>query len=131
MTVASQKAMSGPYLGNGLTTSFDYSFKIFDKSHLAVVLHKGDGERQQLIEGVDYAVAGVGADVGGQIMLNAPPLSGEEVTIIRNLPFVQEMDLENQGAPCRRMSPQRQKMIWCAILSSWQNRRETFLNWRL
>jgi len=98
MTVASQEAMSGPYLCNGLTTSFDYKFKIFDKGHLTLTLHKADGVSQTLLEGVDYTVSGVGESQGGQIALHVAPLTGEQLTISRNVPFVQGMDLENQGA---------------------------------
>jgi len=93
MTISSQNMISGPYLGNGITTSFDYQFKIFDKSHLQVKLHRQDGHVDVLEEGAGYTVSGVGNEAGGKIVMNAPPVSGEQITITRK-----ELDLENQGS---------------------------------
>jgi len=98
MTIASDKAMSGPYLGNGVNKIFDYKFKIYDAGQLQVNKHGGDGGVTALDSGVHYTVTGVGNDNGGTVVLSTALEMGKQLTIIRNMAFTQEMDLENQGA---------------------------------
>lgn len=97
MTVSSETGKSGPYNGNGVTTAFDYEFKIADETHLTVILRDTSGVEHVLELTTDYDVTGVGNSSGGQIELAVAPASGETITIIRNVPFTQEVDLENQG----------------------------------
>lgn len=98
MTVASETNRSGPYNGNGVTTVFSYGFRIVDQAHLRVVKTSALGVETVLTIATDYTVASVGDPAGGSITLLSPPAAGETVTILRSLPFVQETDLENQGA---------------------------------
>lgn len=98
MTVASETNRSGPYHGNGVTTSFEYKFKIVDASHLNVVLRDNSANERTLVLNTDYTVSGVGDELGGEISTTVAPATGEDLTILRNVPFVQETDLENQGA---------------------------------
>lgn len=95
MTVSSTISRSGPYNGNGVTTVFDYDFRILEASHLTVV-RTINGE-DSVVNPSDYSVSGVGAANGGTIQFTVPPAPGEAITIIRNMPFTQEIDLENQG----------------------------------
>lgn len=97
MTVSSTTNKSGPYLGNGSTVDFDYEFRILDPSHVAVVL-KSAGGVETVLPSSDYSISGVGAAVGGSVTLDSAPTTGQTVTIIRNAPFTQSVDLENQGA---------------------------------
>jgi hypothetical protein len=97
MTVSSTNSRSGPYTGNGSTTQFDYTFKINDQEHLRVILQE-DGIETDLTLGTDYTVSGVGEANGGKVTLATAPTSDKKVTILRNVPFTQEVDLENQGA---------------------------------
>lgn len=96
MTVSSETNKSGPYACNGSTVSFPFNFRILDPTHIEVI---------KTIDGVDttvsptaYSVTGVGNANGGTVVFNAAPASGRTVTIIRNVPFTQSLDLENQGA---------------------------------
>lgn len=98
MTVPSEDYRSGPYTGNGVTTTFKYDFRIVDENHVRVIHGALDGTTTELVLGTDYTVTGVGDQDGGDIVLTAPLPSGEKVTHLRNAPFVQETDLENQGA---------------------------------
>jgi len=94
MTVPSQVNKSGPYTENGVTTTFEYGFRILDETHIEVVRSIG-GVETILSLGADYTVTGVGAD-NGDVVLNVPG-NGSELVLIRKAPFTQELDLENQG----------------------------------
>lgn len=98
MTVPSETNRSGPYNGNGSTTVFDYQFRIVDENHLRVVLTDALGIETDLAIDTDYIVSDVGDEAGGQIALTTAPAVDETVTILRDVPFVQETDLQNQGA---------------------------------
>lgn len=98
MTVASEVNRSGPYNGNGVTTIFNYGFKIVSEDHLHVIRADTSGAETTLLIDADYIVSDVGEEGGGQIALLIAPLAGQNITILRNVPFVQETDLENQGA---------------------------------
>jgi hypothetical protein len=97
MTVSSNSRFSGPYTGNGVTTVFDYDFLIFDEDHISVVRSVGD-VTSVLVIGSDYTVSGVGASDGGAVTLAAPLATGATLTINSSVPYVQETDLQNQGA---------------------------------
>lgn len=96
MTVASEVSRSGPYNGNGVTTVFDYDFRIVNEAHLKVIRADADGNETVLVLGADYTVSGVGADEGS-ITASVAPAIGLTITILRNVPLTQETDLENQG----------------------------------
>jgi len=98
MTVSSEARRSGPYNGNGVTKSFPYEFRIKDAGHVKVIQTDSRGAETVLALNVSYAVSGVGSATGGDVTLSVAPAVGERITIVRNVPFVQEMDLENQGA---------------------------------
>jgi hypothetical protein len=97
MTIPSEDSIAGPYNGNGVTTVFPYSFRVLDRSHLRVVQTVA-GDEQTLEIDADYTVAGVGEGEGGSVTLVAAPITGQTLTIVREVPFTQETDLENQGA---------------------------------
>ena len=98
MTVSSEVNRAGPYLGNGSTTVFGFGFRILDASHLRVIITDANGVETELTYPGGYSVSGVGAAGGGSITRTPAPISGHTVTILRKMPFVQETDLENQGA---------------------------------
>ena len=98
MTIASEVNRAGPYNGNGVTVVFAYGFRILDAGHLQVIKADADGNETTLALTTDYTVSGVGDAGGGSIATVAAPASGLSITILRNIPFTQETDLENQGA---------------------------------
>lgn len=98
MTVASDANRSGPYSGNGVTTVFDYEFRIVDENHVKVIRADADGTETILAIDADYIVSDVGNPAGGQVGLTAALAAGKTLTLLRNVPFTQETDLENQGA---------------------------------
>ncbi len=87
MTVPSEVDRSGPYNGNGVTTIFNYGFRIVDEAHLSVIKTSVAGVEATLMLDADYIVSDVGSASGGQIACVVAPLTGEKITILRNVPF--------------------------------------------
>lgn len=99
MTVASSLAKAGPYACNGSNKVFDYAFKALDASHIKVYVTPPGGTPTLVT--TDFSVSGVGSDGGGTVTypVSAAALSaGNTVTIQRELPLTQAVDLENGGA---------------------------------
>jgi hypothetical protein len=96
MTVASEVNRSGPYIGNGVTRTFNYGFRILDKDHIKVIRAQAGVETVLVID-ADYTVTGVGDASGGSIAMVNAPTSAQTITNLLNVPFTQEIDLENQG----------------------------------
>lgn len=98
MTIANATNKSGPYFYNGAATAFAYGFKIFDAAHIRVVEAViATGVETDLVLNTDYTVTGVGADTG-TVVISPARAAGKTVTLVRNVPFTQELDLQNQGA---------------------------------
>ncbi|EGW8150198.1 phage tail protein [Salmonella enterica] len=85
------------YTGNGVTTSFPYTFRIFKKSDLVVQVVDLNENITELILNTDYTVSGAGGYTGGNVVLAAPLNNGYQISISRDLPVTQETDLRNQG----------------------------------
>lgn len=98
MTVASEVNRAGPYACNGTTVIFPFGFKIYDQSHVKVILIDSVGVETVLILGTDYSVTGVNNDAGGSIVAATAYPAGKTITILLDVPFTQDIDLENQGA---------------------------------
>lgn len=85
------------YTGNGVTTNFPYTFRIFQKSDLVVqVVDLGENITVLALD-TDYSVTGAGGYAGGNVVLASPLSSGYQISISRELPVTQETDLRNQG----------------------------------
>ena len=97
MTVSSTTDRSGPYNGNDVTVAFDYEFRILDATHITVIQTSAAGV-ETVLTSADYSVSGVGDAGGGTVTLDTALPTGEALTIVRNAPFTQTVDLENQGA---------------------------------
>ncbi len=85
------------YTGNGVTTSFPYTFRIFKKSDLTVQVADHNENITVLTLDTDYSVTGAGTYSGGNVVLTSPLANGWQISISRNLPVTQETDLRNQG----------------------------------
>lgn len=85
------------YTGNGVTTSFPYTFRIFQKSDLVVQVVDLDENITELILDTDYTVTGAGGYNGGNVILSSPLADEYQISISRSLPVTQETDLRNQG----------------------------------
>ncbi|HCT3691998.1 TPA: hypothetical protein SLP17_001369 [Proteus mirabilis] len=96
MTVSTELSHE-EYVGNGVTTDFDFRFRIFESKHLIVVVADSEGNETTLKNGTDYTIVGAGSYHGGKVVLNKPLAKGWKILLERDLPVVQETDLRNQG----------------------------------
>lgn len=96
MTVSTE-VNHNEYTGNGVTTSFPYTFRIFHASDLLVTTNDTNGVLRTLTLNTDYTVTGVGSYSGGAVVLPLPLANAWAISIERSLPVVQETDLRNQG----------------------------------
>ena len=100
MVIASEVSRSGPYTGNGSTTTFAYGFKIYDQDDIQVIQTTvATGAESVLTVDVDYTVSGVG-DATGSITYpktGSAMASTHKLTILRNQDLLQGTALNNQG----------------------------------
>jgi hypothetical protein len=88
------------YAGNGSTTVFAYTFKIFADADLEVIVRSATGTETTKSLTTHYTVSGAGADGGGNVTFGTAPVSGETVVIRRNLGLTQGTDyVENDPFP--------------------------------
>ena len=81
------------YNGNGSQTVFAYGFKIFDEDDLTVIIRNASGGETTKTITTHYTVSGVGVASGGNVTMGTAPASGESLTIIREQPLTQGLDL--------------------------------------
>jgi len=93
MTVSST-TVKNSYSGNGSTTQFAYTFKIFADTDLQVIIRSAAGTETIKTLTTHYTVAGAGDASGGSITFTSgnTPASGETVVIIREVPQTQAID---------------------------------------
>lgn len=87
------------YVGNGVTDTFDYGFKIFSETDLLIIVRDLADVETTLAFPTDFNVTGVGVESGGTITLIDGALTEDcHISIKRRLPLTQDTDLRNQGA---------------------------------
>ena len=93
MTVSST-TVKNSYSGNGSTTQFAYTFKIFANSDLQVIIRSSTGTETTKTLTTHYTVAGAGDASGGSVTFTSgnTPANGETVVIRRNVPQTQAID---------------------------------------
>lgn len=103
MTISSETRKAGPFYGNDAATSFPFTFKIFEKSDLLVILTSPLNEESVLILDSDYEISlnpDQDANPGGAINypISGPALPSEwRLTAVGNLEYLQLTDITNQG----------------------------------
>lgn len=72
------------YTGNGVTTSFSYTFRAFTDTDVEVSVN-------DVVKtlGVDYTMTGIDVNSGGSIVFTTAPASGAAVSINSNTPIIQ------------------------------------------
>jgi len=112
MTVSSSTSRV-QFNGNGSTTVFAYSFKIFDQDDLTVILRSATGIETVKTITTHYTVSGVGNAGGGNVTMLTAPASGETLTILREQDLVQELDLvENDPFPAQSLEDALDKLTF-------------------
>lgn len=81
------------YAGNGSTTVFPYTYKIFDEDDLTVIVRAANGTELVKTITSDYTVSGVGSAGGGNVTMLTAPATGETLVILREQDLVQELDI--------------------------------------
>lgn len=87
-------------LGNGVTKTFPYTFRIYSASDLVVTsTNITTGVDTALVLNTDYTVTGAGSYNGGNVVLTGTaPSATTRITIRRAIAVTQGTDLRNQGA---------------------------------
>lgn len=105
MTVSSTSRSAGPFTGNGVTTSFPFTFKVFTKADIEVTRTvTATGAQNVLVLDSDYSVtlnADQDATPGGSItypLAGSPLPAGETLAAVGNLDATQETDISNAGS---------------------------------
>ncbi|WP_262017010.1 hypothetical protein [Serratia liquefaciens] len=96
MTVSTEISRE-EYTGNGVTTDFDYRFRVFSADELVVSVADTTENISTLVLNTDYTVTGVGSRTGGKVKLVNPLANAWRISIERDLPVTQETDVRNQG----------------------------------
>lgn len=103
------------YSGNGTTTVFAVPFYFLSNSHLSVVRRSSSGAETILTLGVDYTVTGAGVPTGGSVTMVSAPVTGQTLTIFRNVPATQETDfLPNDRLPAESLEQTVDKLTMIA-----------------
>jgi len=98
MTVNTTNITSGPYAGNDVADTFDYTFRVEDKTQLSVYETNSLGVKTTLTVDVDYTVAGIGVDGGGTITRTAGALPTGYTWYIRSNYIENQLtDFASQG----------------------------------
>lgn len=106
MTVSSTTRRAGPFLGDGSTTAFPFTFKVFKKQDIQVVFTDAAGNDTTLVLDSAYTVAlnlDQDNNPGGTITYPRPTSGipnlavGESLTVVGALDYNQPTDLPNLG----------------------------------
>ena len=101
------------YNGNGSTTVFAYTFKIFDEDDLTVIIRDASGTETTQTITTHYTVSGVGNAGGGNVTMLTAPASGETLTILREQDLLQGLDLvPNDPFPAQSLEDALDKLVF-------------------
>lgn len=84
------------HLTDGLATEFAFYFRVFEASHVQVVLRDLDGEVVKTYAQNEFTVSGLGGNAGTVTIVPAPA-DEHELLITRIVPVTQDTDIVNQG----------------------------------
>lgn len=99
MTISSETRKAGPFNGNGVTTSFPFTFKAFSEADVQVIYTNTSSVETILVLDSDYTIAlneDQNANPGGTVSYSTL-ITGEKITLLGNVEYTQETDIQNQG----------------------------------
>lgn len=85
------------YLGDGVNTVFDYTFKINEETDLAVQVEETITGVVSVLSSGQYVVYRAGDDDGGYVILTTAPSSTSRITLYSNFPYLQNLSIANQS----------------------------------
>ena len=93
MTISSTTVRNS-YSGDGSTTTFSYTFKIFQDSDIQVIIRSSTGTETTKTITTHYTVTGAGVSAGGTVIFTGGniPTATETVVLRRNIPQTQAID---------------------------------------
>jgi hypothetical protein len=93
MTISST-TVKNSYSGDNSTTTFTYTFKIFQDSDIQVIIRSANGTETIKTITTHYTVTGAGVSTGGTVVFTAGniPTSTQTVVLRRNIPQTQAID---------------------------------------
>lgn len=98
MTVNTTNITSGPYIGNGTSDTYSYTFRVDDKNQISVFETDNLGVETELTVDTDYTVNDIGNDAGGTIVRVAGNLPADYEWYIRaNYKYTQLTAFASQG----------------------------------
>ena len=101
MTVPATTRRAGPFNGNGVTTSFPFTFKVFGPDDIAVKRADTSGVETLLVRSSDYTVtlnSNQDTSPGGSVVMLSPPAYLETLVIVGASQPDQGTDLPTGGA---------------------------------
>lgn len=101
MTINNSTRTAGPFIGNGVTADFPFSYKVFTRNDMLVAqtVTATSVETIKTID-ADYTVtlnADQNSSPGGIIHMLVPPPAGTSLAATSNIPITQNLDLTNGG----------------------------------
>ena len=91
---------AGPSLGNGINTSFPFTFKVFTATDVLVTYLNSVSAQSSLVLGSDYSItlnADQNAAPGGVVTLSWPPGAATYITLTSQVANTQNLALTNSG----------------------------------
>src|SRR5688500_931268 len=98
MTIASETRQTAPAAGNGVTTVFSFTFKVFATTDVVVVLTDEDGIETTQTNPTHYSVTlnpNQNTSPGGSVTMVTAPATGELLTITSAVPNTQGVNIQN------------------------------------
>jgi hypothetical protein len=95
MTVNSETTSNGPFVPNGVATTFGFTFKVYSKADLRVIRLSPDG-LEVLIDPALYDVA-INAGDGGSVVFGVAPIAGSPIYIQLFPAYTQLTDIPDEG----------------------------------
>lgn len=124
MTISNTIRTAGPFIGNGITTVFPFTFKVFKKEEvLAVQTDVSTGVASPLVLNSGYSVvlnADQNANPGGTATMASPLAIGQTLVLTSDLAYLQPLDITNGGGfyPSVLNAALDRLTIFCQQLSS-------------
>ncbi|WP_347003924.1 phage tail fiber protein [Enterobacter roggenkampii] len=116
MSVPAQTPISGPYIANGITTQFTYSFYLIYETDIQVWV---GGILKTL--NTDFTVTGVGNSQGGNIEFIVPPAATLEILIKRSTPYNRQTNYADNGDFLATVVNEDFDRLWLALQEIFAN----------